>query len=80
MLFTIADKLPNELTPANKKTPIMQMHGTQDEVVVMSAGKVAHDLLLDAGYLAKWKTYAMPHSVVLEQLEDISAWIQAVLK
>jgi len=75
-----ADKLPNNLSEINKQTAIMQMHGTQDEVVVMAAGKKANDLLVDAGYSAQWKTYPMPHSVVAEQLQDISNWLQAVLK
>lgn len=74
------DKLPTELSPANQQTPIMQYHGEQDEVVPVSAGKMANTLLVDAGYAAQWVTYPMPHTVVAEQLADISTWLQKVLK
>lgn len=74
------DHLPAELSVANKNTPIMQHHGEQDEVVPVQAGKMANTLLVDAGYQAQWQSYMMPHSVVAEQLVDIAAWIQKVLK
>ena len=75
-----ADQLPTELAEANKQTSIIQMHGEQDEVVPISAGKKANTLLIDAGYTAQWTSYTMPHSVIAQQLTDISAWIQKVLK
>lgn len=74
-----ADKLPDGLSAINQQTPILQMHGTQDEVVVMQAGKIANELLVNANYPAQWKTYPMPHTVVLEQLTDIANWIQEKL-
>jgi phospholipase/carboxylesterase len=74
------DKLPADLSLANQQTPILQHHGEQDEVVPISAGKMANTLLVKAGYSAQWTSYAMPHTVVAEQLADISAWIQVVLK
>jgi phospholipase/carboxylesterase len=74
-----ADRLPDNLTEENKNTPILQNHGDQDEVVPMSSGKMANQLLIDAGYKAKWQSYRMPHSVLPEQLSDISAWLVATL-
>jgi len=74
------DSLPADLSVANQQTPILQHHGEQDEVVPISAGKMANTLLVEAGYSAQWTSYAMPHTVVAEQLADISEWIQAVLK
>ena len=74
-----ADKLPDDLSAINQQTPILQMHGTQDEVVVMQAGKIANELLVNANYPAQWKTYPMAHTVVLEQLTDIANWIQEKL-
>tara|TARA_R110001592_G_scaffold350408_2_gene646530 strand:- start:23 stop:694 length:672 start_codon:yes stop_codon:yes gene_type:complete len=74
-----ADKLPTGLAAANKQTSILQMHGEQDEVVPLNAGKMANSLLVDAGYTAKWVQYPMPHTVVVEQLADISKWLQEVL-
>lgn len=74
------DALPTDLSPANQKTPILQHHGEQDEVVPISAGSMANSLLMGAGYQPQWQSYAMPHSVVAEQLADISTWLQKVLK
>ena len=74
------DALPTELSQANQQTPILQHHGEQDEVVPISAGSMANSLLMGAGYQPQWQSYAMPHSVVAEQLADISTWLQKVLK
>lgn len=71
-----ADKLPEGLNEANNQTPILQHHGVQDEVVPMSAGKMAFDLLSSSNYPTLWKTYPMPHSVLPEQLADIAHWIK----
>ena len=74
-----ADRLPDNLTIENKNTPILQNHGDQDDVVPISSGKMANQLLIDAGYKAKWQSYRMPHSVLPEQLSDISTWLVTTL-
>ena len=71
-----ADCLPEGLHEANKQTPILQHHGSQDEVVPVAAGKTAFDLLRAKNYLSVWKTYPMPHTVLPEQLADITKWIK----
>jgi len=71
----IKDKLPSQLSDANKNTPILQNHGAQDEVVPMASGLMAYDLLKSAGYKTQWKAYAMPHSVIPQQLNDIGIWL-----
>lgn len=74
-----ADKLPDGLHEANSKTNILQNHGEQDEVVLMSAGKMANKLLLEQNYNVEWKSYNMPHSVLPEQIQDIAQWIKKQL-
>jgi phospholipase/carboxylesterase len=74
-----ADALPEKCHSANKSTAILQNHGEQDDVVPMSAGQMAHQLLKADGYDVNWKSYRMPHSVLPEQLADISTWLQARL-
>lgn len=73
------DALPDALSDVNKTTPILQHHGIDDEVVPLNAGALAHDLLLNAGFDTHWQTYPMGHSVLPEQLRDISVWLQTVL-
>jgi len=75
----IKDKLPDALSPVNKDTPILQNHGEQDNVVPLSSGKMANELLKSNGYNAQWKTYHMPHSVLPEQLNDIGLWLTKLL-
>jgi len=74
-----ADKLPEHCHDANASTPVLQNHGERDDVVPMSAGKMANELLTDAGYNVTWQSYMMEHSVLPEQLADISTWLQAKL-
>jgi len=74
-----ADHLPENLAAENKHTPILQNHGEQDDVVPMSAGKMAHQLLVAADYQTQWISYRMPHSVLPEQLSDISTWLVKTL-
>jgi len=71
----IKDQLPSQLSAANKNTPILQHHGELDDVVPMSAGKMANELLINKGYKTQWKTYPMAHSVMPEQLNDIGTWL-----
>jgi len=70
-----ADKLPEQLSDANKLTPILQQHGRQDDVVPLSAGKLANELLNSNNYSVTWQTYPMAHSVIQEQLNDITSWL-----
>ena len=69
------NSLPEELAAENKHTLILQNHGLQDEVVPVQAGIAANELLKAGGYNVTWKAYSMPHSVLPEQLADISKWI-----
>ncbi|QLE87791.1 carboxylesterase [Shewanella sp. Scap07] len=69
------ESLPEGLSDSNKATPLLQHHGEQDEVVPFMAGKMAFDALKAAGYDTQWQQYAMGHSVVPEQIGDISQWL-----
>lgn len=65
----------SEQSGVNVSTPIMAMHGKQDPVVPITAGKLSADSLTALGYPVEWKEYTMDHSVIPEQLIDIGAWI-----
>ena len=54
-------------------------HGTQDPVIPVAAGLQSHDLLKDLDYDIEWHTYPIPHSVCLEEIQDISRWLLRVL-
>ncbi|MCA3235909.1 MAG: prolyl oligopeptidase family serine peptidase, partial [Cupriavidus sp.] len=67
-----------EATPANAATPIFAAHGTADDVVPLALGTRARDFLTERGQPVTWHAYGnMPHSVCLEEIADIGAWLQA---
>jgi phospholipase/carboxylesterase len=75
--------LPTEiaegLAPANAMTPLFMAHGTQDPTVPVAAGERSRDFLKDLDYDIEWHTYPIPHSVCLEEIEDIGRWLLRVL-
>lgn len=75
-----ADALPEQLSAANSQTAILQQHGDNDDVVPLSAGKMANKLLKAENYPVKWQTYPMAHNVHPTQVRDIATWLVAQLK
>ena len=74
-----ADSFAAEAAAANAKTPLLIAHGTQDPVVPYAMGKNSRDMLLKSGYTVEWREYPMPHSVCVEEIRDIGAWLTRVL-
>jgi len=76
--------LPNSLeaerSAANQATPVFMAHGQQDPVVPLQRAQESSQLLKQLGYDVTWKTYHMPHSVCLEEIQDIAAFLKQVLK
>ena len=64
----------------NARIPILMCHGQQDMVLPMAMGKSAFESLKNAGYAIEWHEYPMGHEVCLEEIREISRWLQQVLK
>lgn len=75
----LPNKISSERHPANQNTPIFMGHGTMDPVVDIDRAKTSRDVLTDLGYAITWKTYPMPHSVCLEEINDVAAFLRQVL-
>lgn len=73
-------QLTQEASAANQKLPIFMGHGRADLVIPLQLGEFSHKFLDQHGYRTDWHTYAMPHSVCWEEIQDISQWLQMVLK
>ncbi|APE00493.1 carboxylesterase [Alteromonas mediterranea] len=71
--------LSSEALDVNRETPIMMAHGEQDEVVPVFMGNAAFKTLYECGFKATWQTYTMQHNVCMQELNDISAWLQKLL-
>lgn len=75
----LLNKTSAERHSANQNTPIFMAHGTMDPVVDIARGKASRDALTDLGYDITWKTYPMPHSVCLEEINDVATFLRQVL-
>ena len=64
-----------EAAPANRDTPILMAHGTEDPVVPIALGRDSRDALTDAGYDVAWHEYPMQHQVCLPQIATIGRWL-----
>ncbi|HEV7800888.1 MAG TPA: prolyl oligopeptidase family serine peptidase, partial [Burkholderiales bacterium] len=68
-----------EAAQENRKTPILMAHGTQDNVVPYAMGERSAAFLVQQGYDVEWHEYPMQHSVALEELVHVAAWLKKVL-
>ncbi len=73
------DGLGGAASAANAQIPILMCHGRQDMVLPMALGTAAYELLRARGYPVQWREYDMGHEVCLEEIRDISHWLQSVL-
>jgi phospholipase/carboxylesterase len=70
------DRLAPEAAQANRGVPILMCHGRDDPVLPIALGTTSRDWLRGLGYSVKWKEYRMQHQVCMEEIADISAWLQ----
>lgn len=71
--FATADDI--QISEANAQLPILVQHGTQDPVVPEVLGQKACATLKDKGFSVTYQTYPMPHSLCLEQVQDMQKWL-----
>lgn len=68
-----------ELHPANAGLPILLTHGTEDKVLPLQMAVNARQQLEALGLHPDFRTYAMAHQVIPDEIADMSAFIQAHL-
>lgn len=75
----MADKTVAEHNTANLDMPIFIAHGTYDPVVDIRFAQQTREWLLANNYSnTEWRTYPMAHSVNLDEINDISAFLQKI--
>jgi phospholipase/carboxylesterase len=74
-----ADKLPAEAAAANRDVPIFMAHGTADPVVRFEWGLASRRALEANGNPVEWHEYRIEHSVCLEEVRAIGAWLAKLL-
>lgn len=73
------DRLGAESAAASRAVPIFMAHGTADPVVRFEWGERSKRMLEEASYSVEWHSYRMEHSLCLEEVHAIGAWLKRVL-
>lgn len=73
------EQLRTERTEVNISTPVLMVHGTLDPVVAIQSGKAACRELQAMGYTIQWQEYVMEHSLCIEEIKQISLFLNSVL-
>jgi phospholipase/carboxylesterase len=68
-----------ECAPANAGLPIFLAHGRDDPMIALDRATASRDALLALGYPVEWHDYDMPHSVCMDEIDDLNRWLLRVL-
>lgn len=75
----LAELTASEAHAANRGTPIFLAHGTQDDIVPLRRAESGRGALQALGYDVQWHTYPMAHSLCMEEVEALGAFLAGVL-
>ncbi len=75
----IASTVAGEAHAANRGVPIFMAHGELDPIVPIARARDSHALLEGLGYAVEWREYRMPHSVCVEEIAHLGAWLRRIL-
>jgi phospholipase/carboxylesterase len=74
------EQLKTERSAANNATPIFMAHGIIDPIVAVESGKTAFDTLKSMNYNIEWHDYVMEHSLCIEEIGHISAFMNSIFR
>lgn len=75
----IASTVADEAHAANRDAPIFMAHGELDPIVPVSRARDSRALLEGLGYPVEWHEYRMPHSLCVEEIAHLGAWLRRIL-
>ncbi len=73
----LAASLGAEKSPANASLPILVAHGRADNVIPIAMAEQSVRHLEAEGYAVEWRVYPMAHTVCIDEVRDIAAWLRA---
>lgn len=73
--LTAAGEWYAKASPANRLTPIFLAHGSSDGLVPVKIAHLARAALTTAGAALTYREYAMEHSVSMDEIAHIRAWL-----
>ena len=77
--LALESSLESEAAAANRRTPILMAHGTEDPVIPVQLAEASRQALEARGYDVQWQTYPMPHAVCAEEVELIGDFLARTL-
>ena len=75
----LADRVASERSEAGRSTPVFLAHGWQDEVIEFARSQKSAQALRALGCEVEWHEYPIGHSVCMEEIRDLNAWLLKVL-
>jgi phospholipase/carboxylesterase len=75
----LAGTVKAEAVATNSDVPILMVHGSHDQVINIARATASRDQLKELGYQVEWHEYPMEHSVCMEEVQAIRAWLGKVL-
>ena len=72
--------LATEKSSANQHTPILMAHGTHDNVISLDTCHASLEALKTEAYIIDWHEYPMAHSVCMQEIDDIRAFLSRILQ
>jgi phospholipase/carboxylesterase len=69
-------RLHAELSAANRTTPVLMCHGTEDAVVQMQFAELSRDAMREETLAVEWHSYPMGHSLCADEIGEIARWLR----
>lgn len=74
-----AEKTFENLSPANRDTPIFLAHGSRDSVVPFSVGEHIQRQLQEKKYRLAWVSAAEEHTIWTEEITALRQWLLTII-
>jgi phospholipase/carboxylesterase len=71
----LASTTAAERSVPSQSTPIFLAHGRYDPLIALSRAQASRDALLALNYPVLWHEYPIEHSVCLEEIQDLQAFV-----
>ena len=75
----LAQDLDPEKNEANRNTPILQIHGSFDDILPLPIGKLCRKVLKSFNYPISFQEYPMGHQLCVDEIRLISEWLHKQL-
>jgi phospholipase/carboxylesterase len=75
----LAASTSGERSDANRDARIFLAHGRYDPIIDLGRATASRDALDALGYDVEWHEYPMEHSVCMEEIADLNAWLLRAL-